>query len=102
VCSLIIINNCNNDNNNRQINCTSEWLSILMWSHRTFGFLQIVCELEQKQFIMVNIYANDTIRNRTLFKNVEDRICRLNLKFSEAKVLWGGDFNTVFDDNLDR
>jgi len=66
-------------------------------------FIILVCELEQKQFIMVNIYAtNDSIKNRTLFKNVEDRICRLNLKFSEAKVLWGGDFNTVFDDNLDR
>lgn len=63
----------------------------------------LVCELEQKQFIMVNIYAtNDKIRNQTLFKNVEARICQLNLKFSEAKVLWGGDFNTVFDDNLDR
>jgi len=46
-----------------------------------------LCELEQKQFIMVNIYAtNDTIRNRTSFKNVEDGICRLILKFSEAKV----------------
>jgi len=35
---------------------------------------------------MVNIYAtNDTIRNRTLFKNVEDRICRLFRSFQKLR-----------------
>lgn len=63
----------------------------------------LVCEIDQRQFILVNIYAtNDNVRNRVLFQNVEFRLGQLLLKFCQARVLWGGDFNSVFDGDMDR
>lgn len=40
--------------------------------------------------------------NITLFSTLENKIAQLLSTFPSAKVLWGGDFNTVIDESMDR
>ena len=40
--------------------------------------------------------------NCILIRDIERKISQIMSKFPLAKVIWGGDFNTVLHDNLDR
>lgn len=40
--------------------------------------------------------------NVALFQYIESRACHLFSVYPLAKVIWGGDFNDVFDENIDR
>ena len=37
-----------------------------------------------------------------LFRDIKRKISKIMSKFPLAKVMWGGDFNAVLHDNLDR
>ena len=63
----------------------------------------LLVDVDHSHFIIVNIYAsNNKQNNAVIFSTIENKINQLLLTFPTAKVLWGGDFNTVMDENLDR
>ena len=47
------------------------------------------------------ITTNNKPRNIVLFSSVETQISQIILKVPCAKVIWGGDFNTVMDNSID-
>lgn len=63
----------------------------------------LVVDVDHSQFIIINIYAcNNKKDNKLLFTTIENKINQLITTFPTAKIIWGGDFNTVMDGNLDR
>lgn len=63
----------------------------------------LVVDLNQSQFILINLYAtNSKTTNLALFQSTESKIYYLYSTYPLAKVIWGGDFNTVFDENMDQ
>jgi len=59
--------------------------------------------IDQKHYTLVNSYAtNNRQLNGTFFKNIEIKLKQVITKFPLAKIVWGGDFNSVFDEDLDR
>ncbi len=63
----------------------------------------ILVEVDHFHFIIINIYASNSKQNNAvIFSTIENKINQLSLTFPTAEVLWGGDFNTVMDESLDR
>lgn len=59
--------------------------------------------IDFSQFIIVNVYAtNNKQKNNNLFLTIEGKIEQLCSKFPCAVIIWGGDFNTVMDEEIDR
>lgn len=70
------------------------------WNSR---WIILLVNIDQSQFVMVNIYASNNWQNNVLtFSTIESKIYQLLVVFPLAKVLWGGDFNTVMDKSMDR
>lgn len=62
----------------------------------------LVVDMNQSQFILINNYAtNNKTTNLALFQSIESKIYHLYSTYPLAKVIWGGDFNTVFDEIMD-
>lgn len=62
----------------------------------------LLVEINQVQFIIVNIYATNNKKNGLIFQYIKGHINNLQLKSPSAEVIWGGDFNTIFDGQQDR
>ncbi len=63
----------------------------------------LIVVIDHQQFILVNVYASNNRRiNMSLFATIENNLSHLIPTFPEAKILWGGDFNTVMDESMDR
>ncbi len=59
-------------------------------------WILLVLDKDNEQFVIVNCYAtNNKVNKDILFKNIESRIQHLISLYPSAKVIWGGDFNTV-------
>lgn len=59
--------------------------------------------IDLSQYIRVNVYAtNNKQKNNQLFLTIESKIHQLCSKFPYAMIIWGGDFNTVMDEEIDR
>lgn len=75
-------------------------------SHKTDDqghWIALLVDINQTKIIIINIYAtNNKKTNELIFQNIEGHINRLHSKFPVAEVIWGGDFNTVFDGRRDR
>ncbi len=75
-------------------------------SHKTDDqgrWIIILVEINQVKVIIINIYAtNNKTMNGLIFQDIEGHINSLHSKFPSAEVIWGGDFNTVFDGIQDR
>ncbi len=75
-------------------------------SHKTDDqgrWIIILVEINQVKVIIINIYAtNNKKMNGLIFQDIERNINSLHSKFPSAEVIWGGDFNTVFDGIQDR
>ena len=66
-------------------------------------WIMLLLNTDNSQFILVNIYAtNNKKENINLFLAIEDAINGWLSTFPLAKVIWGGDFNTVMNDEIDR
>lgn len=69
----------------------------------TGRWIILLVDVNHVQFIVVNNYAfNNKSSNCILFRDIERKISKIMSKFPLAKVIWGGDFNVVLHDNLDR
>ena len=72
-------------------------------SDKNGRWIIILVEIDDSQFVIINVYGfNNKQSNKALFFTIEGKINQLLLTFRTAKVLWGGDFNTVLDDSKDR
>lgn len=59
--------------------------------------------IDLSQFIIVNVYAtNNKQNNNHLFTTIESKINQISSKYPYATIIWGGDFNTVMDEEVDR
>ena len=66
-------------------------------------WIMLLTETDQSQFLIINTYGyNNKQHNKQLFLVLEEKIEQILLSFPTAKTPWGGDFNTVMNDNLDR
>jgi len=66
-------------------------------------WLILAVENFQSQFIIVNTYGfNSKQQNKQLFFTLEEKIKQMLLSFPSAKILWGGDFNRVVNDSMDK
>lgn len=66
--------------------------------HDSGRWVILVIEKNAEIFILGNVYAtNFTTQNKALFLNFEDQIQKIVEKFSNAKLIIGGDFNTIWD-----
>lgn len=66
-------------------------------------WLILILEDSNMQYILANIYGtNCKSTNSLLFNELEIRIVNLSTKYVNAKIIIGGDFNVVPNDNLDR
>lgn len=66
-------------------------------------FILIVLSIHQNVVIITNIYGyNSHSDNRKLFEAWDDKISFWLGKYPEAFLIFGGDFNVVYDNNLDR
>lgn len=64
----------------------------------------LILALEKRDFVFIigNIYAtNNSLQNRMLFEEFEEEISRLMNTFPNAKLILGGDWNSVRDPSLD-
>lgn len=62
----------------------------------------LLADINQSLVILINIYAsNSKILNNIIFSTVENKVNQWLALFPSAEILWGGDFNTVFDESLD-
>lgn len=58
--------------------------------------------IDQTYYTLVNSYAtNNRQLSETFFKNIEIKSKRIITKFPLAKIIWGSDFSSVFDEDLD-
>ncbi len=65
-------------------------------------WLILVIEKRDIIFIMGNIYAtNNSLQNRALFREFEEEISGLINTFPNAKLISGGDWNSIKDPLLD-
>lgn len=77
--------------------------SVLKSKAHVFGrWLILVVKLMDIIFILGNIYAtNNSSRNRTLFQEFEEEISTFLRTFANAKLILGGDWNSIKDPLLD-
>ncbi len=62
----------------------------------------LVIEKNTEIFVLGNIYAsNFSTQNKSLFLNFEDQIEKTVEVYSNAKLVVGGDFNTIWDSEKD-
>ena len=70
---------------------------------KTGRWIILLVEVNHVQFIVVNTYAsNNKSKSCILFRDIERKISTIMYTFPLAKVIWGGDFNTVLHEDLDR
>ncbi len=63
----------------------------------------LLADINQSLVILIKIYAsNSKSLNNIIFSTIENKVNQWLTLFPSAEILWGGDFNTVFDDSLDR
>ncbi len=63
----------------------------------------LLADINQFLVILINIYAsNSKSLNNIIFSTIENKVNQWLTLFPSAEILWGGDFNTVFVDSLDR
>lgn len=69
-----------------------------------FGrWIILVIEVNSELFILGNMYAtNSSTHNKDLFQEFEEEVLLTLEKFGDAKLIFGGDFNSVRDCNMDR
>ena len=64
----------------------------------------LILALEKRDIVLIlgNIYAtNNSLQNRTLFREFEEEISSLINTFTNAKLILGGDWNSIRDPLLD-
>ncbi len=75
-------------------------------SHETDNSGRLVIlevNVDQSHYILVNLYAtNSKQQNKIFWGNIELKLMQIKNKFPDAKIIWGGDFNCVHNDLLDR
>ncbi len=75
-------------------------------SHETDNSGRLVIlevNVDQSHYILVNLYAtNNKQQNNIFFGNIELKLMQIKNKFPDAKIIWGGNFNCVHNDLLDR
>ena len=65
-------------------------------------YIIIEVEIEQKQFVLMNIYApNKDHEKRDFFQNVNNILQGMNIA-ADRSIISGGDWNSIFDENLDK
>ncbi|CAJ1069845.1 unnamed protein product [Xyrichtys novacula] len=63
----------------------------------------LLADINQSSVILINVYgSNSKSLNNIIFSTLENKINYWLTLFPSAEILWGGDFNTVFDGSLDR
>uniref|UniRef100_A0A672H3J0 Endonuclease/exonuclease/phosphatase domain-containing protein n=1 Tax=Salarias fasciatus TaxID=181472 RepID=A0A672H3J0_SALFA len=63
----------------------------------------LIVEVNPVIFTLVNTYGcRDKKSNNTLFSETENKIGTWVTKYPAAKIIWGGDFNVVMNENVDR
>lgn len=63
----------------------------------------LMADINQSPVILVNIYAsNSKLLNNIIFSTIENKADQWLTLFPSAEIVWGGDFNTVFDESMDR
>lgn len=63
----------------------------------------LVVEIADTHLILINIYAsNNKQQNSAIFFKIETKINQYLVKFPFGKIIWGGDFNTSLNDEVDR
>lgn len=61
----------------------------------------LLADINQSLVILINIYAsNSKSLNNIIFSTIENKLNQWLPLFPSAEILWGGDFNTVFDESL--
>lgn len=66
-------------------------------------WIMLLIDINHSQFILVNIYGyNNKQMNNTLLSSIENKINVWVVSYPLAKIIWGGDFNMVLDESIDR
>ncbi len=75
---------------------------IKSYSHSLGRWIILIVEFNQQYFVLGNIYAtNSVVRNKSLLQDFEEKIRNILDSFSDAKLILGGDYNSVWDNKLD-
>lgn len=75
---------------------------IKSYSHSLGRWIILIVEFNQQYFVLGNIYAtNSVVKNKSLLQDFEEKIRNILDSFSDAKIILGGDYNSVWDNNLD-
>lgn len=71
------------------------------YSHSLGRWVILIVEFNQQFFVLGNIYAtNSVVRNKTLIQDFEEKIRCILDSLPDAKIILG-DFNSVWDNNID-
>lgn len=63
----------------------------------------LMADINQSLVILVNMYAsNSKLLNNIILSTIENNVDQWLTLFPSAEIVWGGDFNTVFDESMDR
>jgi len=66
-------------------------------------YICLLLEISNMMFIVTNLYGpNQQKENEDFFYQMEERILSLLNKYPNSYLLFGGDFNVVIDNNIDR
>ena len=72
------------------------------FSHSLGRWVILIVEFNQQYFVLGNIYAtNSVIKNKSLLQDFEEKIWNILDSFPDAKLILGGDYNSIWDNNLD-
>uniref|UniRef100_A0A3B3I0R1 Reverse transcriptase domain-containing protein n=1 Tax=Oryzias latipes TaxID=8090 RepID=A0A3B3I0R1_ORYLA len=76
---------------------------LLSDSDKDGHYIFMILEVAHSFFILVNVYGfNSRTENNLLFNRLETRLLHWLSKYPKSFIIFGGDFNTVFDNSMDR